>query len=198
MSSNTQLLASKIRDISHNDQTTKELIEFVDSACEKRSLDKEKVVNELIKAIDNTTDIRNISAFVRAVVGKMNYDDFKKEIKKPIFTALDRALVQNGITGETWELFLIHSIETHCLNEFNINAESLIATNRAIVEYCKNNNIKTLKGFKELLLRSKVLSNCNIPIVVLEKQAKRHGAKWDEIMKDLEEDESLYGEIEKH
>lgn len=198
--SNSQesLLYTKIRDISRNDTTTKETMDFVKDVCTKRSLDIEKVAETLNVAIDRTKDIRSIYGFVRKITLNLDEKAFKLNRKKPIFTSLNKALEINGIVGETWELFLIHSIEEHCLNEFHVKAEDLTLTNRAIVEYCKINGIKTLSGFKDLLLRSKPIRACNVPMAVLEAEAKRYGESHDKIMKDLEEDESLYGESEEY
>lgn len=196
--SNSQesLLSIKIRDITRNDITTKEIMDYVKNTCEKRSLDIEKVSGEIVTALDKAKEIRYVSAFVKAVVARLDVNAFKKDVKKPLFTSLNKALDQNGITGETWELFLIHAIETHCLNEFHTNVNDFVTTNHAIIEYCKNNDIHTLKEFTDLLLKSKLVKGCNVPIVVLTAEAKENGQKYDELVKDLREDESLYGESE--
>lgn len=196
MLSNSQLLTTKIKEISCNDVTTKELMEYVKTACEKRHLDLEKVAEEIVNSLDRTAEIRNVSAFVRSVVIRLDDKKFKKHVLQPSFDSLTKAFNQYGIVGETWELFLIHSIEEHCLNEFHVRLEDLVSTNQAIVNYCKVKNIKKLSTFKDLLLKSRVLKNCNIPIVILEKQAKEYGESYNKIMKDLEEDEDLYGESE--
>lgn len=196
MLSNSQLLTTKIKEISCNDTTTKELMEYVKTACEKRHLDLEKVAEELVNSLERTVEIRNVSAFVRAIVIRLDDKKFKKHVLKPSFDSLTKAFNQYGIVGETWELFLIHSIEEHCLNEFHIKLEDLVATNQAIVNYCKVKNIKKLSTFKDLLLKSRALKDCNVPIVVLEKQAKEYGESYEKIMKDLEEDEDLYGKSE--
>ena len=196
--SNSQesLLYTKIRDNCHNDRSTEELMDYVRSECERRSLDIEKVAETIVTSIDRAGEIRSISAYVRKIVVNLNEKVFKKNRTKPLFTSLNKALDSAGIEGETWELFLIHSIEEHAINEFGVMPEDLITTNRAIIEYCKNNNVKTLSEIKDLLLKSRVLRSANIPLVVLEKNAKEYGESYDKIMKDLEEDETLYGENE--
>ena len=197
-SNSQESLSSKIRDITHNDSITKELMDYVRESCEKRSLDIEKVSEAVLVAINRTSEIRSVGGFVKKIVINLDEKTFKKSKITPMFTSLNKALYKNGIIRETWELFLIHSIEEHCLNEFHITAEDLTITNRAIVEYCKMHDIKTLKEFKDLLLKSKVLKNCNVPIAVLEAQAKEHGATFDRLAKDLEEDDSLYGKSEEY
>ena len=190
------LLTTKIREISGNDETTKELVGYVKDTCERRSLDFYKVAEELYSAIIRTPEIRNISAYVKGVVNKLATDKkafFEKKWKYPCFNTLHRAFKEANITGEIWEMFLIDSVEEHCLNEFNIKVEDLVWTNRAIVTYCINNELRTYKDFLNLLLKSKVAQSCNIPMVVLEKQAKENAVKYESLIKDFVGGD-LYGE----
>lgn len=181
-------LTNKLVEYTNNNITAKEIVDSVSEKCSKYSLDFGKVSDEILKSLSKAKDIRSVSSYVSGIVTKIitsNSTAFKKSWKTPCFTTLHRAFRDAGITGETWELFLIDAIEEHCVNEFHVTFEELTWTNRAIVEYCKNNNKKTYKEFTEFLLKSRALSKCNVPIVVLEKQAKEWGNKYDEMSKDF-------------
>lgn len=190
-------LTVKLLEYTHNNEITISIVDSVKEKCSKYSLCYQKVSDEIIRSLEKAKDIRSVSSYVSGIVTKIitnNPAPFKKSLKVPCFMTLHKAFKAADITGETWELFLIDSIEEHCVNEFNVSFEEMTWTNRAIVEYCKTKNKKTYKDFINFLLKSKLLEKCNVPIVVLEKQARESGNTYDTIMKELEEDESLYGE----
>lgn len=173
-----------------NVEVSNNILAEIKTSCNNYSLDYDKVAGEICNAIRVTTEIRSIRGFCNGVIKKIisnNKDQFTKKWKTICFNDFNRKLDSANIKGTTGELFLIHEIEEHCLNEFNVKPEELAVTNTAIIEYCKVHKFTTLEKFTELLLKSKIVSKCNIPIVVLKKRAYENGELWDKNMKELEE-----------
>ena len=195
-SNSQESLTSKIRELSGNDITAKELVEDIKETCSKRSLDFNKVAEEIYDALQRAKDIKSVPAFCKGVLNKLATEKralFEKKWKYPCFNTLHRAFKEANITGELWEQFLIDSVEEHCLNEFNVKVEEMVWTNRAIVTYCIANELRSYKDFLTLLLKSKLLSRCNVPIVVLTAQAKENAFKYESLIKDFVGGD-LYGE----
>lgn len=173
-----------------NEDTTKDLIDYCNKTIENYGLDETKVERELIRIINKTPSIGAPRAFVEKIVWSMansEYNKYKKDYKVLNATALFNAFKELGIVGESWEKNLIVMIEDHCYTNFPVSIERIIETNKALLKYCENKGIKTCDEYIKLLLKSRMASNCNIPLQMLTKRAKDLEESWDRMIEELEE-----------
>ena len=189
-------LTNVIRNRCMNDYMTTQLVSLVNETCKNLSLDYERVSDEIIRAINSTPTISNMSAFVRSILARLDNKAFRHRVYKVTYLDFHIALSRNGFSGKWWEQFLIDDIEEKALNDFKVSVDDLRNTNRAIVKYCNENNYKTLAHFKDFLLRSKPLRKFKFPIEEMENEAKRLAEHYEKMLTDIEsvKGEEIYGE----
>ena len=175
-------------------------------------------INDLVKGLDLDRTIldedieqaylgipnkeKNINAYLTNFINSLDLKKYVRKRKIVSSLSLRLALKEMEFTGTDEELMLIELIEEHCLNEFPVTANQVIRMNHQIVEYIiASQKEKTYSTFIDLVLRSRTLRNCNIPVDELKLVASKVCAEWNEMMEELqpspEEEEARLKKLEK-
>ena len=175
-------------------------------------------INDLVKGLDLDRTIldedieqaylgipnkeKNINAYLTNFINSLDLKKYVRKRKIVSSLSLRLALKEMEFTGTDEELMLIELIEEHCLNEFPVTANQVIRMNHQIVEYIiASQKEKTYSTFIDLVLRSRTLRNCNIPVDELKLVASKVCTEWKEMMEELqpspEEEEARLKKLEK-
>ena len=175
-------------------------------------------INDLVKGLDLDRTIldedieqaylgipnkeKNINAYLTNFINSLDLKKYVRKRKIVSSLSLRLALKEMNFTGTDEELMLIELIEEHCLNEFPVTANQFIRMNHQIVEYIlASQKEKTYSTFIDLVLRSRTLRNCNIPVEELKLVASKVCTEWKEMMEELqpspEEEEARLKKLEK-
>lgn len=175
-------------------------------------------INDLVKGLDLDRTIlnedieqaylsipnkeKNINAYLTNFINSLDLKNYVRKRKIVSSLSLRLALKEMNFTGTDEELMLIELIEEHCLNEFPVTTNQVIRMNHQIVEYIiASQKEKTYSTFIDLVLRSRTLRNCNIPVDELKLVASKVCTEWVEMMKELqpspEEEEERLKKLEK-
>ncbi len=145
---------------------------------------------------------KNINAYLTNFINGLDLTKYIKKRKIVSSLSLKLALKEMQFTGTDEEFMLIELIEEHCINEFPITANQVIRMNHQIVEYIiASQKEKTYATFIDLVLRSRTLRNCNIPVEELKGIASNVVSEWRKMMEELqpspEEEEERLKKLEK-
>ena len=175
-------------------------------------------INDLVKGLDLDRTIldedieqaylgipnkeKNINAYLTNFINSLDLKKYVRKRKIVSSLSLRLALKEMNFTGTDEEFMLIELIEEHCLNEFPVTANQVIRMNHQIVEYIiASQKEKTYSTFIDLVLRSRTLRNCNIPVEELKLVASKVCTEWKEMMEELqpspEEEEARLKKLEK-
>ena len=92
----------------------------------------------------------------------------------------------NGFERDNFYQTLIVKVENHCIKEFPCTKQDFDELNLKIATYCRQKGYCTYKQAYELLLRSQLVSRCNIPLEMLIKQTQKQSEEFEEIFKEIE------------
>ena len=175
-------LKNKIRCMC-NEHDTERLLEEFEENRKIFGMNSNKYAKAILESIEGK-DIKSAFPYIKKVAWTIANEKHSElgEDYLPNFTELHLKLIEIGMTGEEWEKYLIDEIITHCLKEFPIELEDMLETIRAIVDYCQSRKLLTFRDYIRLLLRSKVVSKCNIPLPILEEKAK---TEYEEFVEEI-------------
>ena len=187
--SNSQesLLKDRIRNLTDS-YTYNDIVKYLDKLVSDNSINYEKLAEEILNSLNRSREVRNYYSYITTIAHNLvikRYDEFKKEWKSCNFLSLHNAFKEIGMSGDDVDLLTIDFVEEHCLNEFPIELEDMIDTNREIVKYCLKQGVKTYKEFLDLLLKSKLLKRCNVPLEELQSRAKERNDEWNKMLECL-------------
>ena len=175
-----------------------QLKERIDGLVKGRNLERALIDDDIEQqylSIPNKNG--NINAYLTNFLNDLDLNRYVKKKKIISTIQLDLALEKLGFTGTSEDLMLIHLIEDHSINEFPVTVNQMISLNHGIVEYMVKRGQKDYSTFIELLLRSKTLRRCSIPVKELRVQAQRIDEEWNKIIEELEPSENEEEKIEK-
>lgn len=185
------MLLARLNEISKNSNVANSIMDDIKISVSRYNLDLEKICGKLSDVLSQYTEFTNVRGLVMKVVHSIAFSPersaYEKKWKYPAFLSLHEALKKAGITGPLADLFFIDAIEEHCLNEFAIDINELIWTNKAIIQYCQNNNKNTYADFIICLTKSRLLTKCNVPYELLQKKAKEQAERCEKLEKELED-----------
>lgn len=142
----------------------------------------------------------NINAYLTNYINCLDLTKYVKKRKVINTLSLDLAFEKFGFTGTDEEKILISLIEEHCVNEFPVSVNQVIDLNHKVIEYMVKKGQKDYQTFISLILKSKTLRICNIPVDQLREQAKKIIDEWERILEILEpaqdEEKRIEQEIE--
>ena len=175
-----------------------QLKDKIDELVKGRNLDRALLDDDIEQqylSIPNKNG--NINAYLTNFLNGLDLNRYMKKKKIISTIQLDLALEKLGFTGSSEDLMLIHLIEDHSINEFPVTVNQMINLNHGIVEYMVKRGQKDYSTFIELLLRSKTLRRCSIPVNELRVQAQRIDEEWNKIIEELDPSENEEEKIEK-
>ena len=134
------------RDSSENIKTAN----YVREVCIKNSLNYDKAVEEIVKAIENAGDIKNIHGFVKAVVNRLNPNKFGNAIvtyipnTQPFINDLREKKIVVLADDSVW----LSEVWKYIINNLPIDINECIALNHKIIAYMIKHNERTFEDYK--------------------------------------------------
>lgn len=160
----------------------KELFSLVDSYCEKLGINRKLTLNYLkakMSANTYTTPLK----YAKVVLDGLDNDTIEQlTIQKKYFDGIKF----NGFDDDELNRTLLVLIENHCIKEFPITYEELDELNKQVASYCREKGYATYKQAVALILKSKLLKQCNIPLEMLQKQAQEQVDEWKQLIEDIQ------------
>lgn len=175
--------------LNDNDKTILE--KYLDKLVKDNELDRnllDKALEEKIESVETST-IKSPLKWTQAVASnlvKERLTDLKKKEIHGCYLYLHLDLQKNEFEGTDEEMYLIDFVEDYVMNQYSINPNDLSDLNHKIVDYCNSHDTKNYSTYVQLLMSSKLLKSCKIPLDDLRKQVHEFMLEWDNLIKSIE------------
>lgn len=159
-----------------------EFMKMVLAFCEQHDTDPILTI-KFLQGVCERKDIKNIIPFCKGCLERISDEEIAQlTIQKKYFDGIKF----NGFDDDELNRTLLVLIENHCIKEFPITYEELDELNKQVASYCREKGYATYKQAVALILKSKLLKQCNIPLEMLQKQAQEQVDEWKQLIEDIQ------------
>ena len=161
---------------------------YVNEACIERSMNFDKVAEEVIKVLDNTPEINYIYNYVKKIVDRLDTNKFGNANvefvpnTQPFINDLRYKKIVVLADDTVW----LNVVWSYISKKVNIDINDCIALNHKIIAYMMKNGTKSFEDYKYYLKNSNALRRYEIDWEKLEKEVGKEITKWNKALDKLE------------
>ena len=156
-------------------------IDMVESLCVEKSLNFNKVAEEVIRVLNSIEQINHMYNFVKAVVNRLDPNLFGNVVVKyePIVQPLISDLREKGFRMTAEDTAWLSVVWEYIINSQNVNVNECMALNHKIIAYMVSKKATSFSDYKDLLKKSNTLKKYNIEWDKLDEKADLINSEWN-------------------